>query len=439
MHFANSNALIARAQNALAGGPATLSKSWDRYPYPISPAFLESASGCYVWDVDGNKFLDTVAALGPILLGHCDPEVTAAVAQQASLTTSLTLCHALEVEVAEMLQGVSPWGTRARVRFGKDGMAATNAAVRLARYMTGNQHVLASGYHGGADWYMSTTDKRGGILPVIGEYTHQVPFGDYAAFDDALHDARPSFAGMILEVPPRPWGEDVSVVADYLQHVRTEVQKHGGLLIFDEIVTGFRYPFAWQVYGCIPDILCLGKGIANGYPLSAVVGPEDLMQGFEGGNVFWSTTFGGDTIALAAAKATMRAMRQRKNFARLYDAGIAYGDTLHNAIKTTTLPVELLGNHARMILRWDDAPGGVSGAALKTFWVAKNIERGVLYGGPIFPMVCWTERAVTKLVDAACEVFMLMDEAVRDGTLLARLACAPITDVFNTRYREVRQ
>jgi len=432
-----SQRLWTRAEQCLAGGPATLSKHPSRYPEGCSPIFVESASGCHVWDVDGNHFIDTVAALGPILLGHYDPYVTEAVIQQTSLGVSFTLSHPLEVEVAEYLQALSPWEDRARVRFGKDGMAATNAAVRLARYITGRDHILCSGYHGGNDWYMSSTDKNGGILPGIQEYTHQVAFGDYDAFDETIQTCGLDCAGMILEVPPHPWGEDLFVVAEYLAYVRTEVQRRGGLLILDEIVTGFRYPFAWQMYGCVPDLLCVGKGIANGYPLSAVIGPENIMRGFDGGQVFWSTTFGGEAVSLAAAKATIEQLDDAK-YAHLHAMGTAYGAGLAAALRKTSLPVALLGNHARMILRWDDAPG-LSGAALKTFWVAEHIKRGILYGGPIFPMTCWDDRVVATLLTAAGEVLEEMQKAVEHGTLLEQMGCPPITDVFNTRYQETRQ
>ena len=192
-----SDALWARARSVIPLGTQTLSKSPTQFVDGVSPKFLSHGRGSHVWDVDGNEYVDWPMALGPILLGYDEPAVTEAVIAQAHAGPTFTLMHPLEVEVAELLVDMVPCAEQ--VRFAKNGADVTNAAIRAARALTGREHVIATGYHGGHDWYIASTERRAGVPAHNRALIQSVAFGDLAALDAALQAER--VAAVIMEVP----------------------------------------------------------------------------------------------------------------------------------------------------------------------------------------------------------------------------------------------
>ena len=203
--------------------------------------------------------------------------------------------HPLEVEVAEALIEVIPCAEQ--VRFAKNGADATNGAIRAARALTGREHVIATGYHGYHDWFIASTELNAGVPGHDRELIQAVPFGDLAALEAALE---PHVAAVIMEIPGSEPPDGYLQAAIDLAHSR------GALFVLDEIVTGFRYALggAQERYGIRPDLACFGKGMANGFPLAAVVGSADAMRAFE--RIFFSMTYSGETVSLAAALATLK-------------------------------------------------------------------------------------------------------------------------------------
>ena len=191
-----SQSLWRRAEKVLAGGPATLSKHPARFPQGLAPVFLDRGNGAYVWDVDGQRWIDTIAALGPILLGHDNGAVSDAAQGQAYRLTSASLSTRLEVEVAERLVEIIPGAEQ--VRFASNGKDITEAAVKVARYVTGKQHAIYIGYHGGFSDYLATTDKDGGILGYLRLYNHQLPWRDLKALDTTMDSTENNLACIML-------------------------------------------------------------------------------------------------------------------------------------------------------------------------------------------------------------------------------------------------
>jgi glutamate-1-semialdehyde 2,1-aminomutase len=321
-----------------------------------------------------------------------------------------------------------------RVRFAKNGADVTQAAVRLARYLTGRQHVFVCGYHGMHDFYIGTTSNDGGILASTKVFSHQLPYGDEARWETLFEVYHARVAGVILEVPPFPWGSEAE--GAFLRWLERVTKAHGALFILDEVVTGFRTCVggaqAW--YGLHPDLTCLGKGLANGYPLAALGGPAWAMDPLTDGRVFLSTTNGGECVSLAAAKATLEVLRDTHALVDLHRAGQALGDGLQRLAQQDQLPLTVLGHPSRLVLRWEPVPGVATAAELKTVWIAEHARRGILYGGPTFPMACWGDAEVTQLVAVAAEVSTVMREALHRQTVAALLPGAPLRDVFGARY-----
>jgi len=319
-NFACSTELLARAKKVIPSASQTYSKSYRYYCEGAAPAFIERGEGCRLWDVDGNSYIDYLLALGPVTLGYCDPVVDAAVERQLRKGMVFSQSSPLEVELAERLVDIVP--SAEMVRFVKNGSDATSSAVRLARAYTGRDLILSCGYHGMQDWYIGTSENNLGVPMAVQSLIKTFPYNDAAALEALLQQYSGQVAAIIME-PVRT----EEPAPGYLEQVRVLADSHGVILIFDEVVTGFRIALggAQSHYGVTPDLTALGKGLANGMPLSAVVGRADIMQLADEG-AFVSLTFGGETLSLAAALATLDQLQKRDVFTHTWALGNRFYD-----------------------------------------------------------------------------------------------------------------
>lgn len=389
----------------LAGGAATLSKNKDRFT-PFTPQFLETGNGSIVTDVDGYKYIDMIGALGANLLGYNNPRVVDAVIDQVKSGGSFSLINPLEVEVAKKIHDIIPHADK--VRFAKNGADVTQAAIRLARWYTHKTDIFCTGYHGMHDWYVCTTPKNGGVLTENRFHTHPLDFlsinKEY--LKEKLYKHSANIAAFVVEIPPIEYNtEDPCKII--LKDISEFCLDNDIVFVLDEIVTGFRYDLQGaQKYYEIPnvDIICLGKGVANGYPLSIICGKEDIMAGFDD-RVFLSTTFGGETIALAAANAVLGFLSGPSFSYRVFtDIGKSIGNILYENIVKYELPIKLLGNHARYILKFENTEV-CTGDELKAAWLAFTAINRLLFGGPIFPQYSMYEHidSISKAINASME------------------------------------
>jgi glutamate-1-semialdehyde aminotransferase len=294
--LARSRQLHQRACEIILGGAQTISKQPQRYDPQRFPAFMEHATGCRTTDLDGNEYIDYVMALGPIVLGYGWPAVDEAVRRQLEKGVLFSSSSPLEVELAERLVSTLP--NAECVRFFKSGAEATAAAVRLARAFTGRSKVVSVGYHGWHDWWGAKNRERG-VPEVMYPLTMDLPYGNLARAQELFERHGGEVAAIILE----PVVMDLD--ARFVSAVAALARQAGALVIFDEIITGFRTaPGGMQEYlGVDADLATYGKAIANGFPLSVVAGRREI---FDSGRDLWiSTTFGGEALSLAAALATM--------------------------------------------------------------------------------------------------------------------------------------
>ncbi len=304
MNVEKSNALLKRAMEVTPLGAQTFSKSYRYFCRGISPSFIERGEGCYLWDVDGNKYLDFVCSLGPIIIGYNDPRVNEAISAQLKKGIIFSQPSPISVELAEKLVEVVPCAEM--IRFVKNGSDATSAAIRLARAFTGKVMVLASGYHGMQDWYIGATANNKGVPRTISSLTKMFTYNDLANLENLLKQYSDNIACVILE-PIQGDGP----LEGYLESVKELTEKHGAILVFDEVVSGFRYALggASELYQVVPDLVALGKGMANGMPISAVAGRRELLKQIESG-VFISTTFGGEALSMTAALETIKILQE---------------------------------------------------------------------------------------------------------------------------------
>ena len=315
--FERSQAQFERAKKVIPLAAQTFSKSPLQYPQP-SPLFVSHGQGGLVWDIDGNEYVDLVSALLPNILGYRDPDVDQAIRRQLGSGISFSLATDLEAQLAETLCRLIPCAQM--VRFGKNGTDVTSAAIRLARAFTGRDRVLiCGGYHGWQDW---SVERNLGVPPEVTHLTVRVPFGNISALEKtvAAH-AIPAdaglrnFAAVIVEPESNP---------EYLRDLRRMCDDSGTLLIFDEVITGFRFDLggAQKLWGVTPDLATFGKAMANGMPLSAIVGRRDIMKRFEPpDNIFYSGTMFGETLSLAAAIATIDKLERRHTIDDIWATG----------------------------------------------------------------------------------------------------------------------
>jgi glutamate-1-semialdehyde 2,1-aminomutase len=297
-----------RAQDCIAQGYLTNSKRPQSLVKGVYPTHLTRGQGCYVWDARGKKYIDFITGLGTNLLGYANDTVIAAATNALSKGIVLSLGTPYEIEAAEKLKELFPWVDQ--TKFLKTGTEACAAAIRIARGKTGRLKVLSEGYHGWSEGFVSLTPPAIGC-PSSGSL-------EFALLKDQPVDSRT--AAVIVE----PVMTDISAERiAFLKKLREECTKHRAMLIFDEVITGFRTPkYSMSAYfGIEPDIIVLGKAIANGFPLAAVAGKRSVMEGSE---YFVSSTYAGCVDALAAARRTMELLQKNYKLDDLWAKGAEF-------------------------------------------------------------------------------------------------------------------
>jgi glutamate-1-semialdehyde 2,1-aminomutase len=425
--YLHSEELLERALKTIPLGSQTFSKSKTQYPMNVSPFFIQKGLGSRVWDVDGNEYIDFINSLAAITLGYCDPDVDAAVRAQLEDGVIFSLPHPLEIQVAEQIVKLVPCAEK--VRFGKNGSDATAGAIRIARAYTNRDHVAVCGYHGWQDWYIGTTARNRGVPQVTRDLSHTWTYNDVSSLAKLFHDYPDQIAAVILE--PMNVAEPLP---GFLQEVKELAHKHGALLIFDETVTGFRYAVggAQQHFGVTPDIATFGKGLANGYPVSAVVGRADVMQLME--EVFFSFTFGGETLSLAAALATMKKLEREPVTETLYTQGKKVIDGLEARILEAGAGdfLSTAGNPTWSFILIKDV-SNYSQWQIKTLFLQEMFARGILTIGSHNMSYSHSDADLDRLFGAYDEVIPMLAEGVRENKLESMLRCQPLEPLFKVR------
>lgn len=426
--FKKSEEFLARAERVIPLGSQTFSKSRTQYPLGVSPYFITRGEGSRVWDLDGNEYIDFVNSLCSITLGYQDADVTQAVRRQLDESGVIfSLPHVLETEVAELICEMVPCAEK--VRFGKNGSDATSGAIRIARAHTGRDRVAVCGYHGWQDWYIGSTARNRGVPQATRDLTHNFAYNDLDSLK-ALFDAHPGeFAAVILEpmnvVRPAP---------GFLEGLKEMAHAHGALLVFDETITGFRYSNggAQQLFGVTPDLATFGKGLANGYPVSAIAGRADVMHQME--EVFFSFTFGGEALSLAAAKATLEKLKREPVAAQLAQRGQRLIDGATAIVERHGLGdmFGLAGHPTWSFLTIKEARKHTA-FEIKTLWMQEIMERGILSVGTHNMSYAHSEADVDRLLAVYEEVLPFIGRTLDAGELKSVLRCEPLVPLFKLR------
>lgn len=310
--FNKSRALFKEAQKWVPGGA-----QGTRAPYfPEFPTYITRSKGCRMWDVDGNELLDLLCSIGPIILGYAYKRVDDAARATLRDSFQSSTNHPVQIDLAKLLVETVPCADS--VRFLKTGTEATIAAARLARCATGRKYIARHGYHGWADMWKQSEGfpgGAGGVLHETGKYV--LPFDSTPdGLERLIRKSRKEFAAIILcPADAKPF------TAENYQGIIDVAHRHGALVIFDEVKTGFRISAggAQEYLGVTPDLTTLSKGMGNGYPISAVVGRRHIMDKFL--ETPTAGTFSVEALSVAASLATIREITERNVVAHLWKQG----------------------------------------------------------------------------------------------------------------------
>jgi glutamate-1-semialdehyde 2,1-aminomutase/spore coat polysaccharide biosynthesis protein SpsF len=420
-----SNEIYGRAVNVIPAGTQTYSKGVTQFVEGFAPKYLKRGKGAYVWDVDGNKYLDYIMGCHPIILGYADPDVNQAVMDQLQLGSTFSLMNELEVDVAELLIEAVPCAEGAR--FGKNGADATSAGVRIARAVTGRDHIAYCGYHGWHDWYIANTDLNNGIPRFNQELAHSFVFNDLDSLEKIFKDNPDKIAIVIMEpltiLEPK---------GNFLEDVKGMAHHHGALLMFDEIITGFRFSFggAQELTGVTPDLTALAKAVSNGIPLSAIVGKKEYIFSLE--KTFFSFTYGGDCVGLSAAKACIPKLKREKVSEHLWEVGAVLKNGFNSLAEQYGLTefVQCIGYPCRTIISFDGC-GRYDELEMKSYFQQELIRRGILWTA--YHAICFSHKAEDIAFSLECyEDVLRLFKKIVDGKKAIRpmIEGEPVKPVF---------
>ncbi|HLO75196.1 MAG TPA: aminotransferase class III-fold pyridoxal phosphate-dependent enzyme [Magnetospirillum sp.] len=425
--FARSEALLQRALKRIPLGTQTFSKSKTQFPQGVSPYYVTHGKGARVWDVDGNEYIDFISSLNAVLLGYADDDVNAAVAEMLQWGSIFSLPHPIEIEVAEALAEMVPCAEMAR--FGKNGSDVTAGAVRLARAYTRRDYIVVCGYHGWQDWYIGTTSRNLGVPKATRELTKTFRFNDIDSLAAVFRELPDQVAAVIMEPMHAEFPRE-----GFLAEVRELTHRHGALLVFDEMITGFRFANggAQEYFGVIPDLATFGKGLSNGFPLSALAGRAEVMRMME--EVFFSFTFGGETLSLAAARASLDKLKAEPVAATMVTHGQAIMDGLNAAIARNGLGevLSVSGHPSWSAIAVADH-AGISQWEIKTLFLQEMFARGILTYGAHNMSYAHREPEVARLLAVYDEVLPIVADAVLNGRMAEALRCKPLVPLFTVR------
>jgi glutamate-1-semialdehyde 2,1-aminomutase len=417
MSQSKSRALQERLRSVVPGGAHTYAKGSDQYPETF-PCVIARGKGSHVWDVDGNEYIEYGMGLRSVTLGHAYAPVVEAVRDSLALGTNFTRPAAIELECAELLLEIVDGAEM--VKFTKDGSSAGTAALKLARAHTGRDLVAICAdqpFFSYDDWFICTTTMDGGIPSRYREDVVRFQYNDAESLR-ALFEAHPSrIAAVFLEpariAEPQP---------GFLEAVRDVCHQNGAVLVFDEMITGFRWHLggAQKYYAVTPDLSLFGKALANGFSVSALCGKREIMRlgsrEREQDNVFLlSTTHGAETPGLSAAIATMNTYRAEPVVEHLH----RQGERLRKGVEQVSRQhgvhrhVELFGRSCNLLF-------GTKGPDLKpsqhfrTLFLQELARRGVL--APSFVVsYSHADEDIDRTIGAVSEALAVYARALTDG------------------------
>lgn len=427
MKFTKSIEQLKKAEKVIPLGSQTFSKSRIQYPQGSAPLFAVRAKGAYLWDIDGNRFVDVVSNLASVTVGYADSGQNRAIRRALRNSAGMSLPSPLETEVAEKISSLV--STAELMRFAKNGTDATSAAIRLARAYTGREMVAVCGYHGWQDWYIGTTSRDKGVPQNVKNLTLTFRYNDLQSLRDLFAQYDKEIACVILEPMNRNYPDK-----EFLNSVIKLCEDNGSICVFDETITGFRFAAggAQEHFGVLPHLSTFGKGIANGFPISVVAGRREIMKEME--NIFFSGTFGGELISLTAANFILDL-----HIKNLITPGLLeIGKTIQSELEQMTLRhnlkeiLDLSGHPSWIFFNWKPSDT-FSADEIKTYFLQEIYSRGLLMLGTINVSLSHNAKVTRQMLEIFDESLSLVSRAIELQNLRGLLKSKPLIPVMQIR------
>jgi len=373
MKIKRSKELLNRAEKIIPGLSQTFSKANYSYVEGVYPVYAQKGKGSHLFDVDNNEYVDYVLGLGPVSLGYCYDKVDNAIKEQLKNGISFSLPHTLEIEVTEKLQKIIPNAEMAR--FSKTGSDAVTACVRAARAYTKKDHILYTG-HGGVwhDWFTSITSRNEGIPHFNNDLIRLFKYNNIENLKSILKNLEGNVAAVIMEPMWLDYPDE-----NYLNEVKELTHKNNALLVFDEVLTGFRLANGGgqELLKIDADLVAFGKAIGNGMPLGAITGKEEYMKKFE--DIFYSTTYGGETLSLAAGNAVIEEYLTKNVVEHSWKMGQILKDGINKLGSEIGIGVKWEGPPVRGAISFNDVKE-YSSRLQHSIFLQECIENRILFG-----------------------------------------------------------
>jgi glutamate-1-semialdehyde 2,1-aminomutase len=408
-----------RAKQYIPGGSHTYSKGSDQFP-SNAPAVISKGDGAYIWDAQGNKFIDLGMSLGTVVLGHAYEPVLDAVKEQLSKGVNFVRPACIEGELAELLCNIIPCADM--VKFGKHGSDATTAAVKLARAYTGKEYIVRcsdDAFNSVHDWFIGSTVVDRGVPKAVKDLTLVFEYNNLSSLSKLFEKYPNKIACVLFEplsfIEPKP---------GFLQSVKDLCEANDALLIFDEVVSGFRFALggAQELTGVVPHLAAFGKAMANGFSVSALVGRKNIMElsGNEHNSerVFLlSTTHGGETHAIAAAIKTIEIIRDECLIQRFDEIGKKIKQGILTAAGNANLSryVNIGGYDCKPIFSLLDRNLNPC-MKMRTLFLQETIKRGLMMPY-IVPSRAHTDEIIERALVIIEQAFEIISQGLIDDNI----------------------
>ncbi|MCB0192306.1 MAG: glutamate-1-semialdehyde 2,1-aminomutase [Anaerolineae bacterium] len=424
MNIEKSVKLFEEAQKVIPGGVNSPARAFGAVGG--QPIFIDHAEGAFMWDVDGNRYVDYVLSWGPLILGHAHPDVVAAVQKSATRGTSYGAPTAIETELAELVCELVP--SAEQVRFVNSGTEATMSVLRLARAYTGRDKIikLKGNYHGHADFLLVQAGSgvatlglpdSPGVPAGVTKDTLTAPYNNLEAIETLFKQFDNEIAGIILEPVAGNMGL-IPPVDGYLAGLRKLCTQHGALLIFDEVMTGFRVAIggAQEYFGVTPDLTALGKVIGGGLPVGAYAGRKDIMQTVApAGPMYQAGTLSGNPLAMTAGLTTLKGLQKPGVFEALVTSTTKLSEGISAAAEAAGISIYPTQAGAMFCFFFNDGPvidwetASKSNLELFAKFFHAMLERGIYFPPSQyeswFSSAAHTDEAIVATIQAAQTAF----------------------------------
>jgi glutamate-1-semialdehyde 2,1-aminomutase len=384
----------------------TFSRSASHFVEGVYPSYIQKAKGAYFEDVDGNNFLDYLLGLGPITLGYNYERVNNAIKEQLDQGILFSLPHHVEVDTAELILKIIP--NAEMIKFEKTGSNVVTGAVRAARAITKRDKIAYCG-SGGVwhDWQAAMVSRDDGVPKFNSELIKIFEYNDIEGLEQIFENNKDEIAAIVME--PTVYEQPKN---GFLKKVRKIVDKNNSLLIFDEIITGFRFDLhgGQKMFNVKADLVCFGKGMGNGLPIAAITGPTEFMKIFD--NLWVSSTNNSEALSLAGTKAVIMEMEEKKSIDHCWNVGQQLLDGWNKISIENDLDVKMSGYPVRMLMTCNNSKGKPS-TSFKALVLQEMVKKGIFMSpSVIFNSYSHSSKDIEKTLDVYDEVCKLINQKI---------------------------